>query len=96
MTSTLEAPSRMGRRSQATELLRDLPNDLSDGTVEILFTADAYPTTSFVDEIVRTILCDRHARRLVFKNANPRVAEVAEQSASDLGVRNRLTLRRSG
>jgi hypothetical protein len=95
MTATLEAPSRMGSRSQAAELLRDLPPDLAGMVVEIVFDPRAYPTTSFLDEVIRSVLRDRGARLLVFTNANERVVEIAEQSADDLRVRARLTLNRA-
>lgn len=91
--TVLEAPLRMGRRAQAKGLLVDLHHDLSGAIVEMKFPDDAYPTTSFVDEIIRAILVDRQADSLALVNANERVAEIALLCADDLGVRDRLTVR---
>jgi hypothetical protein len=77
---------------QAAELLSDLPADFGAMVVEIVFNADAYPTTSFLDEVIRSVFCDRGAHRLVFTAANAQVVEIAEQSAVALGVRDRLAL----
>jgi hypothetical protein len=91
--TVVDAPVRMGRRAQAKELLSDLPADLTTAMVEVRFPDDAFPTTSFVDELVRSILVDRKAQALTLVNANRRASEIATLCAVDLGVGDRLSFR---
>jgi len=91
-TTTIDAPSRMGRRAQAVELLADLPRSLVGAEVTVAFPDIAFATTSFIDEVIRSVLVDRQADRLSLQNANEQVREIACGSAGDLGVTSRLTI----
>ena len=90
--TVIEAPVRMGRRAQAVALLEELPRSLVGVDVTVTFPDEAYHTTSFLDEVVRSILVDRKADRLKLANANERVVELACQSAEDLSVLGRLVI----
>lgn len=88
----IDAPLRMGRRAEAKELLSAVPLRLDGLAVEIVFPPGAYPTTSFLDEVIRSVLIDRRAKLLTLRNAGERTSEVAQFSAMDLGVEDRLVI----
>lgn len=89
--ATLEAPTRMRRRDDAAEFVAELPVDLAGQVITVKFPCGALGTTSFVDELVRTVLVERHAKGLVLVAPPPRVAELAEDAAADFGVLGRLS-----
>ncbi|MCP9276554.1 hypothetical protein [Mycolicibacterium arenosum] len=62
---SLEAPVLAGSRPRAQQILKDLPSDLSQAVVELHCESLIAAAASFADEIVRSILVDRRARRLV-------------------------------
>lgn len=62
---SLEAPVLAGSRPRAQQILKDLPSDLSQAIVELHCESLIAAAASFADEIVRSILVDRGARRLV-------------------------------
>lgn len=64
MTVSLEAPALAGSRPRAQQLLVDLPEDLSGHTVQLHCESLIAAAASFADEIVRTILVERHADQL--------------------------------
>lgn len=64
MTVTLEMPVLAGSRVRAQQLLNELPQDLSGQVVELHCGMLIAAVVSFADEIVRTVLVDRHAERL--------------------------------
>lgn len=90
MTSTLEAPSTMGSRSHASEMLFGLPSDMTGQSLKVVFSEGALGTPSFVDELVRLVLVDRNAALLSLENANERHKRIARESAAHFGVVDRL------
>jgi hypothetical protein len=62
---SLEAPVLAGSRPRAQQILKDLPGDLSKAVVELHCESLIAAAASFADEIVRSILVDRRALRLV-------------------------------
>ncbi|MGH3100535.1 MAG: hypothetical protein ACRDPU_06065 [Thermoleophilia bacterium] len=53
-------------------------------------TALQASTPSFVDELVKAVLVDRHGRRLIIKGAPERTVELARRAAQNRGVADRL------
>lgn len=64
VTVSLEMPTLAGSRIRAQQLLNQLPQDLSGQVVELQCGLLIAAVVSFADEIVRTVLVDRHAERL--------------------------------
>ncbi|UVO11920.1 hypothetical protein NM962_18690 [Mycobacterium sp. SVM_VP21] len=62
--SFVEAPALAGSRPRAKQILAGLPDDLSDAVVRLVCDSLIAAAASFADEVVRTILVDRHAQRL--------------------------------
>jgi hypothetical protein len=87
-------PERLGSREQARELLASLPKEL--GGVEIIVDFESARSTrpSFVDEVVKIVLVERRANRLVLSQAPPTTCAFAERSALSRSVIDRLECRR--
>jgi hypothetical protein len=49
-------------------------------------------TPSFVDELVKAVLVDRHGDRLIIKGAPERTAALARRAAETRGVTDRLEI----
>lgn len=88
--STLTAPKLVSSRDQARELTASLPKDLSDVAVAVDCSALQASTSSFVDELIKVVLVERGALRLVFRNAPERTVELARRAARNRGVADRL------
>jgi hypothetical protein len=88
--STLIAPKLVSSRDQARELTAGLAADLSGTTVMVDCTALQASTPSFVDELVKAVLADRQADRLILKGAPDRTVELARRAAQNRGVLDRL------
>ena len=88
--STLIAPKLVSSRDQARELTAGLADDLSDTVVLVDCSALQASTPSFVDELVKAVLVDRQADRLVIKGAPERTVELARRAAQNRGVADRL------
>jgi hypothetical protein len=88
--STLTAPKLVSSRDQARELTASLPHDLSDVAVAVDCSALQASTPSFVDELIKVVLVERGALRLVFRNAPGRTVELARRAARNRGVADRL------
>ncbi len=89
---TLTAPKLVSSRDQARELTADLPANLADVTVIVDCRALQASTPSFVDELVKVCLVERHARSLVFSRAPERTAEHARRAAQNRQVADRLEI----
>jgi hypothetical protein len=89
---TLTAPKLVSSRDQARELTADLPADLTGATVIVDCTALQASTPSFVDELVKVCLVERHAQSLVLSRAPERTAELARRAASNRQVADRLEI----
>jgi hypothetical protein len=90
--STLIAPKLVSSRDQARELTASLPGDLSDTVVLVDCSALQASTPSFVDELVKAVLVDRHGSQLVIKGAPERTIELARRAAQNRGVTERLEI----
>jgi hypothetical protein len=90
--STLIAPKLVSSRDQARELTAGLPDDLSGTVVVVDCSALQASTPSFVDELVKAVLVDRHGSRLVVKGAPGRTVELARRAAQNRGVSDRLEI----
>lgn len=88
--STLTAPKLVSSRDQARELTASLATDLSDTIVMVDCSALRASTPSFVDELVKAVLVDRHGDRLIIKGAPERTVELARRAAQNRGVIDRL------
>ena len=88
--STLIAPKLVSSRDQARELTAGLADDLSDTVVLVDCSALQASTPSFVDELVKAVLVDRQADRLIIKGAPERTVELARRAAQNRGVADRL------
>jgi hypothetical protein len=63
---------------------------LADLTVE--FANDSYPTTSFIDELIRVTLVEDRARQLRLTNVDGFTVELVVEAASLYGVHDRVTI----
>lgn len=90
MTSTIAAPDRMSRREVVANLLEGLPR--VDGGIElrIKFSDDSYPTTSFMDELVRQTISAGLAASLALLDADAFATDLAIEAALRYDVRDRL------
>ncbi len=89
---TLTAPKLVSSRDQARELTAGLSENLADVAVIVDCPALQASTPSFVDELVKVCLVERHARSLVLSRAPERTAELARRSASNRQVADRLEI----
>ncbi|HET7445339.1 MAG TPA: hypothetical protein VFJ57_11825 [Solirubrobacterales bacterium] len=87
----LTIPENVGSRQQAKELLMQLPAGLGQTVVSLDCGQLLVATPSFFDEIVKQVLVERDAKRLDLLNASPRARTLAERSAHNRGVSDRLT-----
>lgn len=87
---TIETPSRAGSRDQARAWLEALPQDLSSSDVLVDCSHVLASAPSFVDELVKIILVERKAARLLLSQAPDRTREYAERSAKNRDVDSRL------
>lgn len=90
--STLIAPKLVSSRDQAQELTAGLTDDLSDAVVMVDCSALQASTPSFVDELVKAVLVERGAERLIIKGAPERTVELARRAAQNRGVAARLEI----
>jgi hypothetical protein len=89
--TTLIEPQVMNRREQVADLLRGLPAyPISE--LHVQFGADSYPTTSFVDELVRQTLGEHRVELLVLLDADDFLSELALEAAVRQNVADRLRL----
>jgi len=91
---TLTAPGLVSSREQARQLIEELPLDLSDCAVHLDCSGLEIGTSSFVDELVKACLVERHARLLSFDSAPIRIAQLALRAAKNHGVADRLEVHR--
>jgi hypothetical protein len=87
---TLTAPELVSSRDQARKLTADLPADLSDVALVVDCSALQASTPSFVDELIKAVLVERMATRLVLRSAPDRTVELARRAAANHGVAERL------
>lgn len=91
MTVSLEAPALAGSRPRAQQLLVDLPHDLTGSAVQLHCESLIAAAASFADEIVRTILVERHAQLLEVTNVSDReFITYLRERAEVYGVGDRL------
>lgn len=90
--STLIAPKLVSSRQQARELTATLADDCSGTVVMVDCSALKASTPSFVDELVKAVLIDRRADRLLIKGAPERTATLARRAAENRGVIERLEI----
>ncbi|OBI82703.1 hypothetical protein [Mycobacterium sp. 1245805.9] len=94
MTVSLEAPVLAGSRPRAQQILTQVPVDLSGTVVRLQCDSLIAGAASFADEIVRTILVDRHARRLDITGVSDQeFAGYLRERARVYNVANRLQVR---
>lgn len=90
MVATLTAPELVSSRPVAREFARELAADLS--TVEV--TVDCGEVTaaapSFIDELIKEIVIQRHAASLRLVNVPTRTADYARRSAALRQVADRV------
>lgn len=86
----VQLPERAADRTQAAKLFSRLPRDLTGGEVIADGSHMAAGRPSFMDEMVRMVLLQRGARRLVLRNFDPRSLSYALASAQRRGVRGRV------
>jgi hypothetical protein len=86
----VKMPDHAGSRDQAQDLLSPLPNDLTGMSVALDCSNVLVSTPSFMDEIVKQILEQRHAKTLEVSCGPQRACELLKRSAENRGVRDRL------
>ena len=90
MTTTLTAPDRISRRGAVTTILDGVPFNLDE--LHIVIEDDPTTTSSFFDELVRQVLVDGRACRLVIESSDEFIIELATDAAEVHGVAERLTV----
>lgn len=91
---TLEAPMLAGSRPRAQQILAKLPKDLSHAVVELHCDSLIAGAASFADEIVREVLVNRRAQRLVIIAASDReFIDYLRDRANVHNVADRLQVR---
>jgi hypothetical protein len=91
VSTTLEAPQFMTRREAVRTMFADLPAEaLADVTVE--FANDSYPTTSFIDELIRVTVVENRASQLRLTNVDSFTAELVVEAADLYRVQHRVTI----
>ncbi len=89
-TDMVTLPERAGSRGEAQSLLGSVAANLS-GTVLRLDGAHlGAGSSSFMDELVKEVLVERHADQLCLDNVTERSASFARASAVRRGVADRL------
>jgi len=88
--TTVVTPTRMTRCELVRDLLAEVPAEIVD-EIRLVFDSDQSPTTSFVDELVRQLLAENRARRVVCERADAYTIELAELAARRYQVAERLT-----
>jgi len=91
VTVSLEAPALAGSRPRAQQLLVELPDDLTGSAVQLHCESLIAAAASFADEIVRTILVERHAELLEVTNVSDQeFITYLRERAAVYGVGDRL------
>jgi hypothetical protein len=87
-------PERAGDRDEARQLVEDaLPSRFVGAAIELDGSRLVAVAPSFVDELVKAILVDGEASRLVMWNLSSRATDFAASAAQRRGVFERLDLR---
>ncbi len=86
-------PRVVGTRPAVAPFLVDVPLDLHGAAVVVDCRALLSGTPSFADELVRSLLVDRHAAELVVLGAGTDFAADLLESARDHRVGDRLHLK---
>ncbi len=89
MTS-LTAPRRMGRRSEARALV-DAELPVAVEQLRITFPPGAATTPSFLDELLAAIVVEDRAKELVLVGLSADSRRLVRASAGDLGVTDRVS-----
>ena len=82
----IEAPKLLGSREEAEELVAQLPADLVGHVIKVSFGATRSVRPSYIDELIRQILVERTADRLILQD----VPEGAEETIRRSAVYRRL------
>lgn len=89
--TTIAIPERSGSRELARDLLRPLPEDMSQGRVELDFEGVFLATPSFVDELIKVLLVERAALNLSIRNCTERAAQHVRRSSMNRQVSSRVS-----
>jgi hypothetical protein len=89
-TDVLTLPERAGSRGEAQTLLGRLPRDLSGTVVHLDGVHLEAGSSSFMDELVKEVLVERHADQLRLDDITERAGAFALTSAARRGVADRL------
>lgn len=86
----LELPGWLGARGHARRICASIPEVACDCLVVVESPHDSVPSTEFCDELVKVVLKERRAVRLVMSDLSPQVASMLRSSALRQGVSDRL------
>lgn len=91
--NTLELPQLTGTRSRARAMIEDagLPDDLSGADVHLDGHLTLAGTGSFADEVVRILLVERLADRVVVINVGPDLHAKLARAAAEHGVAEKVS-----
>lgn len=90
---TLVLPERAAGRPEARHFVSSLRGSLAGITVHVDASGMAASAPSFLDELVKQILVDRGAAKLVLFNVTNRPAGFATSAAQRRSVEDRLTVK---
>lgn len=91
MITRIEAPEHAGLRDQAHALTDTLGADLRDAVVSFDCRRLLVGTPSFLDEIVKQVLVERHAQSLCVQGASERVQHLLERASTNRHVADRVS-----
>jgi hypothetical protein len=89
---TIVLPRVVGTRPAVAGFLTHVPRDLTDREVELDCRGLLSGTASFADELVKILLKDSGARRLVARGPGADFAADLRVAADDHGVADRLSV----
>ena len=89
----LTLPERASSRDEARELTASLPASFANAVVTVDGHSLDWSSSSYVDELVKQILSNRNASKLILDQVSERVALFAKRSAERRGVFDRLTVK---
>lgn len=95
MPATLEMrpPQLVGSRQQARSLFEEPIHNLHGSIVILNCSRLEVATPSFMDEVIRVVLVESLASKLVLESPTRRIADYAERSATLRVVSDRLSIR---
>jgi hypothetical protein len=93
MSTTISAPPRLGGRNLARETFGGISREIAQQELMIDFAGLSAVSPSFIDELIKIVIEEGHAKRLVLRNLpDDRARANAVRSATARDVRDRVAI----